>query len=89
MKSSGFTAIVSHIKTLRKLLQVTTAVPVGDSVKNAILNKLKESGDFQNIELEEKKVNPGLMGVCLETGDKMIDASVAYDLKKQSVNRQK
>ncbi|MBK7098780.1 MAG: ATP synthase F1 subunit delta [Sphingobacteriales bacterium] len=64
-----------------KIVKLTTAIPVGDGVKKAILNKLKESGDFQNIELEEK-VNPGLIGgFVLETGDKMIDASVAYDLK--------
>lgn len=66
-----------NIKTIR----LTTAAPVTEEVKNAIIEQVKKTAGFTNVELEEK-VNEDLIGgFVLQVGDKLIDASVAYDLK--------
>ena len=60
---------------------MTTAIPVSDTMKNAIVEQVKKSAGFQNIELEEK-VDPALIGgFVLQIGDKLVDASIAYDLR--------
>lgn len=65
-----------HVATL------TTAVPVNNSTKNAIVQKIKQESGFQNIQLEEK-VDPEIIGgFVLQMGDKMVDASVSYDLRE-------
>lgn len=62
-------------------IKLTTASPVSDQMKEAIVAQVKKSAGFQNIELEEK-VNPEIIGgFVLQVGDKLIDASIAYDLK--------
>ena len=69
-----------------RTVKLTTATPVSDSVKAAILNKVKESEGIQALELQEV-VDPNIIGgFVLQTGDKLIDASVAYDL--QNIARQ-
>jgi len=66
-----------HIQTVT----LKTAIPVSDSVKEAIVAKVKEAGDFPSIELETV-VDPSLIGgFVLQAGDKLVDASIAYDLK--------
>ena len=66
-----------HIRTI----QLTTAHPVTDDVKNAIVTQVKKSAGFEKVELEEK-VNPDLIGgFVLQVGDQLVDASVAYDLR--------
>jgi F-type H+-transporting ATPase subunit delta len=60
---------------------LTTVAPVSEAVKAAIIAQIKKSSGYQNIELEEK-IDTGLIGgFVLQIGDKMIDASVIYDLK--------
>lgn len=62
-------------------VKLTTAVPVSDAVKNSLVEQVKKSAGYQNVELEEK-VNPDLIGgFVLQVGDKLVDASIAYDLK--------
>jgi F-type H+-transporting ATPase subunit delta len=64
-----------------KTIQLTTAMPISDSSKTAIVNRVKKTGGFQHVELEEK-VDPELIGgFVLQIGDQLVDASVAYDLK--------
>ena len=42
---------------------------------------MKKSGDFQNVELEEN-IDPDLIGgFVLQVGDKLVDASISYDLR--------
>ncbi|HEV7780996.1 MAG TPA: ATP synthase F1 subunit delta [Chitinophagaceae bacterium] len=66
-----------NIQTIR----LTTAAPVTDAVKDAIIAQVKKTAGFQNAELEEK-VDPNIIGgFVLQVDDKLIDASVAYDLK--------
>jgi F-type H+-transporting ATPase subunit delta len=62
-------------------IHLTTAMPVSDSVKQAIVTQVKKSAGFENVEVEEK-VNPDIIGgFVLQIGDKLVDASIAYDLK--------
>jgi F-type H+-transporting ATPase subunit delta len=70
-------------------VNLTTASPVSEEVKQEIVNKVKSDTDMKNIELTTK-VNEDLIGgFVLQVGDQLIDASVAYDLnsiKKQFLN---
>lgn len=62
-------------------VQLTTAVPVSDAVRNAIVDQVKKAAGVQHIELEEK-INPEIIGgFVLQMGDKLVDASIAYDLR--------
>ena len=62
-------------------VHLTTATPVSDTVKQSIVNQVKKSAGFENVELEEK-INPDIIGgFVLQIGDKLVDASIAYDLK--------
>jgi len=62
-------------------IKLTTAAPVTDAVKEAIIAQVKKTAGFQNVEMEEK-VDPNIIGgFVLQVDDKLIDASVAYDLK--------
>lgn len=64
-----------------KTIKLTTAAPVTDAVKKAIIEQVKKSAGFQNVELEEK-VDPALIGgFVLQVGDKLVDASIIYDLR--------
>lgn len=76
-------AFIAQYKIFKNIhtVKLTTAVPVSDAVKNNIINQVKNVTGQQNIELEET-VNPDIIGgFVLEMGDKMVDASVSYDLK--------
>lgn len=83
--------ITSFIKQYKEqkniqVVKVTTAVALSDAMKAAILEQVKKSDDIQNIELEEV-VDPNIIGgFVLQTGDKLIDASISYDLK--TISRQ-
>jgi F-type H+-transporting ATPase subunit delta len=81
--------ITSFIQQYKKekninTVKLTTAIPVSDAVKNAIIEQVKKTSDMQQIELETV-VDPGVIGgFVLQAGDKLIDASIAYDLKNIS-----
>jgi F-type H+-transporting ATPase subunit delta len=81
------TAFIAQYKKIKNIhtVKLTTATPVSDVVKNAIVAQIKSSSaDMQNIDLETK-VDPNIIGgFVLQTGDKLIDASVAYDLRQVS-----
>jgi F-type H+-transporting ATPase subunit delta len=63
-------------------VQLTTAVPVSDELRNQIIEQVKKTSNMQNIELDEK-IDPGIIGgFVLQAGDKLVDASIAYDLKQ-------
>jgi F-type H+-transporting ATPase subunit delta len=77
------TSFVSQYKAIKNIhiLKLTTAAPASDAVKKAIVDQVKKAGGFENIELEES-VNPDIIGgFVLQVGDKLVDASIAYDLK--------
>lgn len=67
-------------------VKLTTAVPVSDDIKRSLVEQLRKSTVMDNIELEAS-VDPELIGgFVLQAGDKLVDASIAYDLK--AVTRQ-
>jgi F-type H+-transporting ATPase subunit delta len=82
------TSFISQYKEKKNIhsVKLTTAVPVSDGVKSQIVEQVKSTGHMQNIELETV-VDPNIIGgFVLQTGDKLVDASIAYDLK--SISRQ-
>jgi F-type H+-transporting ATPase subunit delta len=76
-------AFITQYKEYKKIytVKLITAVPVSDAVKNAILEQVKKAGGYENIELEEKVDKNIIGGFVLQVGDKLVDASIAYDLK--------
>ncbi|MCD2424721.1 ATP synthase F1 subunit delta [Niabella pedocola] len=76
-------AFIEQYKVLNNIhtVKLTTAVPVSDAVKANIIEQVKQASGQQRIELEAT-VNPDIIGgFVLEMGDKMVDASISYDLK--------
>jgi F-type H+-transporting ATPase subunit delta len=71
------------------IVKLTTAVPVSEELKNAILDKIRNSTAMKNIELNTE-VNENLIGgFVLEAAGQLVDASILYDLnnvKKQFQN---
>jgi F-type H+-transporting ATPase subunit delta len=64
-----------------KTIKLTTASPISESMKNAIISQVKKTAGFENVEVEEK-TNPDLIGgFVLQVDDQLVDASIAYDLK--------
>ncbi len=64
------------------IVNLTTAVPINDTVRKAIIEQVKATGGFVNIELDEKIDADIIGGFVLQVGDKLVDASIAYDLKE-------
>ena len=80
------TSFISQYKEKKNIhsVKLTTAVPVSDELKNQIVDQVKKAGEMQNIELEAV-VDPNIIGgFVLQTGDKLVDVSIAYDLKSVS-----
>jgi F-type H+-transporting ATPase subunit delta len=72
-----------HVVTL------TTAMPVGEDVKNAIIHKIKQVSNMKEVELESLVDEKIIGGFILEADGRRVDASIAYDLaniKKQFSN---
>ena len=62
-------------------LFLTTASPISDGIRQALIEQVKKTAGFQQVELHEK-IDPALIGgFVLQVGDKLVDASIAYDLK--------
>lgn len=77
-------AFIEQYKTHKGIhvVKLTTAGPVSEATKAAIVDKVKTQTALQNIELKEKIDASLIGGFVLEVGDTLIDASIAYDLKK-------
>jgi len=79
-------AFISQFKQKKGIhtVKLTTAVAVSDSVKNQLVEQVKKTSGLQNIELQAT-VDPNIIGgFVLQTGDKLVDASIAYELKQIS-----
>ena len=80
------TAFIKQYKDRKgiHIVKLTTATPVSEATKNAIVAQVKQTSDMQNIELETS-VDPKLIGgFVLQAGDKLVDASIRYDLNQIS-----
>jgi F-type H+-transporting ATPase subunit delta len=78
--SQAFITAYKEKKNIQTI-KLTTATPISDAVRNAIISQVKKSANFQNVELEEKVDADIIGGFVLQAGDKLIDASISYDLK--------
>jgi F-type H+-transporting ATPase subunit delta len=78
------TAFIKEYKELKKIhtVKLTTAVPVSSAIKNAFVEQIKKTTAIQNIEMEVNVDEKIIGGFVLQTGDQLIDASVAYDLRE-------
>jgi F-type H+-transporting ATPase subunit delta len=76
-------AFISQYKEYKNIytVKLTTAAPVNDITRDAIIAQVKKTGGYQNIELEEKVDKNIIGGFILQVGDKLVDVSIAYDLK--------
>ena len=62
-------------------VKLTTAMPVSDELKKAIVQKVKTEAAFGTVQLEAK-VDPALIGgFVLEYNNNLVDASILRDLK--------
>ena len=77
-------AFIQQYKEVKKIFTVklTTAHPLSDDIKKAVVDHIKSTTEMQNIELETIVKEDIIGGFVLQTGDKLVDASVAYDLKE-------
>ena len=63
------------------VVKLKTAMPVSDSIRQAIIAQVKKTGNIDQLELQEE-VDPSIIGgFVLQAGDKLVDASILYDLK--------
>ena len=76
------TAFIQQYKDYKNIniVNLITAVPVSDEVKNSFTDKIKLVLNMENIELNTEVREEIIGGFVLEIGDKLIDASIAYDL---------
>ena len=78
------TAFIRQYKEYKNIhtVKLTTATTISDRIKNDIIDQVKKTANMQNIELETV-VDPNIIGgFVLQTGDKLIDASISYDLRE-------
>jgi F-type H+-transporting ATPase subunit delta len=77
-------SFISQYKQIKGIhsVKLTTATPVSEAVKQRIIEQVKNTSEMQQIELETI-VDPKLIGgFVLQAGDKLVDASIYYDLKE-------
>ena len=77
-------AFISQYKSFKDIyiVKLTTAAPVSEGLKNEIVNRVKSTSAMQNIELETVVDERLIGGFTLQAGDKLVDASISYDLKQ-------
>jgi F-type H+-transporting ATPase subunit delta len=80
------TAFVGQYKVLKNIhtVKLTTAAPISDSLKQAIVAQIRSTSNMQNIELETLVDTSLIGGFTLQAGDKLVDASISSDLKEIS-----
>ncbi len=75
-------AFVDQYKTYKgiRTVKLTTAVAVDEGIKKAILEKVQNGQNGQQIELDTAVREELIGGFILEVGGRMVDASVAHEL---------
>ena len=75
-------AFISQYKTMKniKTATLTTAVPVSDSLKEAIRGKVLNAMPGMQIELKEQVDAELIGGFVLQVEDRLVDASIRRDL---------
>jgi F-type H+-transporting ATPase subunit delta len=78
------TAFIEQYKTQKEIytITLTTATPVSEELKQAIVNKVTSQTSMKNIDLRTEVKEDLIGGFTLEMGDTLVDASILYDLNK-------
>ncbi len=79
--AAAFIDQYNEIKNIHKV-KITTAVPVDASFTNELVAKFKAASNIKNVEVENAVNEELIGGFILETGGKLIDASVLKDLNE-------
>jgi F-type H+-transporting ATPase subunit delta len=85
------TAFIEQYNALKNIhkVKITTAMPVGDEIKQAIVSKVNSFTGVGSIELETAINEKLIGGFVLETEDKLVDGSILRelnDVRKQFLN---
>jgi len=77
-------AFIEQYKVYNKIhtVKLTTAVPLSDELIESILNQIRATTEMEKIELDTKVDESLIGGFILQVGDKMVEGSIAYDLKQ-------
>ena len=77
-------AFIEQYKVIKGIhtIRLTTAVPVSEEVKQAIVNKVQSLTPMKSVDLEMHVQEDIIGGFLLELGDTLVDASISYDLNK-------
>ena len=70
-------------------VKITTATPISDETKKAIIDNVNASGTYKKLEIETTVNETLIGGFVLEAAGNLIDASILRDLKdisKQFLN---
>ena len=78
---NAFIEQYNAIKGIHKV-KLTTAVPVSDELKKAIVNKTITEAGLNNVELETVVNEKLIGGFVLEFNNNLVDASILSDLKE-------
>ncbi len=76
----AFIDLYNEIKGIHRV-KLTTAVAVGDELKKAIENKVKNAQGLGSVELETAVDEKLIGGFVLEFNNNLVDASILRDLK--------
>jgi F-type H+-transporting ATPase subunit delta len=76
-------AVIEQYNTINGIhhVKLTTAVAISDEVKNAITAKINTEAGLGKVELETKTDESLIGGFVLEFNNKLVDASIARDLR--------
>ncbi|HMH22351.1 MAG TPA: ATP synthase F1 subunit delta [Puia sp.] len=76
------TAFIGQYKENKNIhtVKLTTAAPVGEELKNSILDRIRKGMSLQNLELDTQVDESIIGGFVLEIDGRLVDASIAYDL---------
>jgi len=76
-------AFVQQYNTIKGIHTVvlTTAIAIGNDLKNSIVSKVKADTGLENIELETKTDESIIGGFMLEFNNNLVDASILRELK--------
>ena len=86
--TTAFIEQYNKLKNIHKV-KITTAMPVGDEIKQAIISKVNAITGIGTIELETAIKEELIGGFVLETENKLVDGSILRelnDVRKQFLN---
>ncbi len=76
----AFVEQYNELKNIHRI-KLTTATPISEELKTAIVNKVKADAGIENIELEALVQEELIGGFKMEMGGTLVDATVLHDLK--------